>query len=58
MWSSFSFDELKSSLQTHEARINRSLEKQEEKAFQVRGDSFKQKEFFSGRGRGRSGSRG
>ncbi|KAJ0039003.1 hypothetical protein Pint_21994 [Pistacia integerrima] len=32
----FSFDELMGSLQAHESRINRSLEKNEEKAFQVK----------------------
>ncbi len=35
----FSFDELMGSLQAHEARINRSAEKHEEKAFQVKGEA-------------------
>ncbi|GJU61667.1 hypothetical protein Tco_1243502 [Tanacetum coccineum] len=34
----FSFDELMGSLQAHEARINRNTNKEEEKAFQIRGE--------------------
>ena len=34
----FSFDELVGFLQAHDARMNRSFEKIEEKAFQVKGD--------------------
>lgn len=47
----FSFDELMGSLQVHEVRINRGVEKEEEKAFQVQDNSFK-------RGRGRGNYRG
>ncbi|XP_027771422.1 uncharacterized protein LOC114076508 [Solanum pennellii] len=48
----FFFDKLMGSLQSHEARINRSVEKNEEKAFQGRG------EFRGGRGRGYGRGRG
>nr|GEW92989.1 DUF4219 domain-containing protein/UBN2 domain-containing protein [Tanacetum cinerariifolium] len=37
--STFSFDELMGSLQAHESRINRSVIKEEEKAFQTKGDA-------------------
>ncbi|GMP54920.1 hypothetical protein CsSME_00019913 [Camellia sinensis var. sinensis] len=53
----FSFDELMGSLQAHETRINRSLKKNEEKAFQVKDIVTKVVESDSstnkGRGRGR-----
>ena len=50
------FDELMSSLQAHEERLLRSNEKNEEKAFQVKGESQKEKmESSAGRGRGRGG---
>ncbi|KAJ0047654.1 hypothetical protein Pint_15564 [Pistacia integerrima] len=53
----FSFDELMGSLQTHELRINRSLEKNEEKAFQVKEEATKTGEIESStsRGYGRGG---
>lgn len=66
----FSFDELMGSLQAHETRINRSLEKNEEKAFQVKDTVTKAAESdsstsrgcrrggFRGRGRGRGNGRG
>ena len=57
--SNYSFDELMSSLQTHEERLNRKQEKEEEKAFQVKGEVSKEKtEFSHGRGNGRGGYRG
>ncbi|KAK2983132.1 hypothetical protein RJ640_022604 [Escallonia rubra] len=53
----FSFDELVGSLQAHESRINRSLDKNEEKAFQVKETVTRTVEAQSatirGRGRGR-----
>ncbi|KAJ0081944.1 hypothetical protein Patl1_11576 [Pistacia atlantica] len=70
----FSFDELMSSLQAHEERLNRSHDKNEEKAFQVKVESsqkgkaenFSEKKQgrgdnygdFHGRGRGRAKGRG
>lgn len=57
----FSFDELMSSLQAHDARMNRSTENVEEKAFQVKRKTFTQKDKsdnFVARGRGRGGFRG
>ncbi|KAK2985314.1 hypothetical protein RJ640_024310 [Escallonia rubra] len=56
----FSFDELMGSLQAHESRINRSLEKNEEKAFQVKETVIRTAEAQSAtfRGRGRGGFRG
>ena len=57
----FSFDELMSSLQAHEARLNRSLKKNEEKAFQVKEEASSQKDKFkksAGRGCGRGGFHG
>ncbi|CAL5412844.1 unnamed protein product [Camellia sinensis] len=56
----FSFDELMGSLQAHETRINRSLEKNEEKAFQMKDIVTKAAEGDSStsRGRGRGGFRG
>ncbi|XP_073301409.1 uncharacterized protein [Primulina huaijiensis] len=65
----FSFDELMGSLQAHEAKRNRSVEKNEEKAFQasqVKGEIEKKENFaerirgrgsFRGRGRGRGRGR-
>ena len=41
------------SLQAHEVRLNRSLEKSEEKAFQVKGESSTSKEDKKSVGRGR-----
>ncbi|KAJ7961351.1 Retrovirus-related Pol polyprotein from transposon TNT 1-94 [Quillaja saponaria] len=54
----FSFDELMGSLQAHEVRINRSIEKNEEKVFQAKGESSNQNEKLSEQGRGRGGFRG
>ncbi|KAH0779714.1 hypothetical protein KY290_006141 [Solanum tuberosum] len=56
----FSFDELMGSLQAHEARLNRSTEKNEEKAFQVKEEAAKYGENngLANRGRGRRGFRG
>jgi len=56
----FSFDELMGSLQAHEARLNRSTEKNEEKAFQVKEEAAKYGENNgpANRGRGRRGFRG
>ncbi|KAJ0095705.1 hypothetical protein Patl1_15015 [Pistacia atlantica] len=66
----FSFDELMRTLQAHESRINRSLEKNEEKAFQVKEAVTKTEEIesstsrgygsggFYGRGRGHGRVRG
>ncbi|GJW98788.1 retrovirus-related pol polyprotein from transposon TNT 1-94 [Tanacetum coccineum] len=54
--SMFSFDELMGSLQAHEVRINRSFEKEEEKVFQTKGESYSSSE--RGRGRSRGGFRG
>ncbi len=53
----FSFDELMGSLQAHESRINRSLEKNEEQAFQVKESTIKTGETktSASRGRGRGG---
>ncbi|XP_060195162.1 uncharacterized protein LOC132624392 [Lycium barbarum] len=59
--SDYSFDELMSSLQTHEESLLRLHEKNEEKAFQVKGESIHQKdklESFSNRGRDSGGFRG
>ncbi|XP_074585493.1 uncharacterized protein LOC141841246 [Curcuma longa] len=53
----FSFDELMGSLQAHEARRTRSVEKNDEKTFQVKGE-IEKKEDFVGRGCGRGGFRG
>jgi len=63
----FSFDELMGSLQAHEARINRSVEQVDEKAFHIKGEASTQNEVanrldepeqFTQRGRGRGGYRG
>ncbi|XP_069152067.1 uncharacterized protein [Solanum lycopersicum] len=67
----FFFDELIGSLQDHEARINRSVEKNEEKTFQVNDSTTKygdnnrptsrgrgRGEFCGGRGRGYGRGRG
>ena len=54
--SNFSFDELMGSLQAHEAMLNRSTEKHEEKAFQVKREASYSREFDKAaarRGRGR-----
>ncbi|KAJ0105785.1 hypothetical protein Patl1_18157 [Pistacia atlantica] len=48
----FSFDELIGSLQAHELRINRSLEKNEEKAFQVKEEATKTGEIESSTSKG------
>ncbi|GKG31955.1 hypothetical protein Tco_0426905, partial [Tanacetum coccineum] len=49
-----SFDELVGFLQAYEARINRSVIKEEDKAFQIKGDM----DYCYQRGRGRSRGRG
>ncbi|KAI3721795.1 hypothetical protein L2E82_32813 [Cichorium intybus] len=54
--STFSFDELMGSLQAHEARINRSTVNEEEKAFQIKGETEISNQH--GRGRGQGGYRG
>ncbi|KAA8523955.1 hypothetical protein F0562_010614 [Nyssa sinensis] len=53
----FSFDELMGSLQAHETRINQSLEKNKEKAFQVKDIVTKaaKSDSLTSRGRGRGG---
>ena len=51
--SAYTFDELMSSLQAHEARVSRSSEKVEEKPFQVKGETLE----YSGRGHGKGGFR-
>ena len=55
-----SVDELMGSLQAHEARINRSVEMNEEKAFQVKETATKHKDNdrSASRGRERGGFRG
>ncbi|GKC26312.1 integrase [Tanacetum coccineum] len=53
--STYSVDELMGSLQTHEARINRNMAKEDEHAFQVQGEHAR---FSQNRGRGRGGFRG
>ena len=56
----YTFDELMSSLLAHEVRLNKSHEKVEEKAFQVKGESLskeEKKDNSAGRGRGRVGFR-
>ena len=53
--SNYSVDELMGSLQTHEARINRNMAKEDEHAFQVQGEHAR---FSQNRGRGRGGVRG
>ncbi|KAI4297648.1 hypothetical protein L6164_037530 [Bauhinia variegata] len=52
--SKYSFDELMSSLQAHEDRMNQSQEKHEEQAFQVKGESFNMTN-STGRGNGKGG---
>ncbi|XP_058008474.1 uncharacterized protein LOC131182952 [Hevea brasiliensis] len=57
----YSFDELTGSLQSHEARLNRLDEKNEKKAFHVKGEASHQKNEqreASSRGRGRGGFHG
>lgn len=59
--SDYTFDELMGSLLAHEDRLNKSHEKVEEKAFQVKEESSFSKEKstnFSGRGRGRGRGKG
>lgn len=57
--STYSFAELMSSLQSHEERLNRKPGPTEEKAFQVKGDTSKEKSDYSGgRGNSRGGYRG
>ncbi|KAK5833358.1 hypothetical protein PVK06_017183 [Gossypium arboreum] len=51
-FSTYTFDELKSSLIAHEARLNKSHENSEEKAFQVKEESSKCRHDFHGRSRG------
>lgn len=55
--SDYFFDELMSSLQAHEERLNKAQDKGEEKAFQVKKEADKF-ENSGGRGRGRSGFHG
>ncbi|KAL4379304.1 hypothetical protein GQ457_02G028610 [Hibiscus cannabinus] len=50
--STYTFDELMSSLISHEARINRSHENSDEKAFQVKEEFSKGRSDFYGHGRG------
>lgn len=56
----YTFDELKGSLQAHEERTCKGDDKKEEKAFQAKGESSNKEraQQSSGRGRGRGGSRG
>ncbi|CAL9226316.1 unnamed protein product, partial [Arabidopsis halleri] len=65
--STYTFDEMMSSLLSHEDRLMKKIEKSEEKAFQVKGEFSAQNNsgygrgrgsFRGGRGRGRSGGRG
>jgi len=59
--SKFSFDELMGSLQSHESRINKSIERTEEQAFQVKEEHPIQNEKSleqGARGRGRGSFRG
>ncbi|TYK12002.1 UBN2 domain-containing protein [Cucumis melo var. makuwa] len=58
--STFTFIELMGSLQAHESRINRSMERNEEKAFQVKDVVLKYNDSdrVTTRGRGRGGYRG
>ena len=46
--STYSFDELMGSLQSHEAKINRTEEKSEENAFQIKGEGSKEHERAAG----------
>ena len=55
--STFSFDELMGSLQAHEARINRSSEKEEETTFQTKVEFEPSSQHIRGRGRGRGRGR-
>ncbi|GKE23725.1 hypothetical protein Tco_1435237 [Tanacetum coccineum] len=50
--STFSFDELMGSLQSHEARINRSTNRDKEKAFQIKAELESSIQHTRGRGRG------
>ncbi|RVW58632.1 hypothetical protein CK203_116858 [Vitis vinifera] len=59
--STYSFDELMGSLQSHEVRLSRTEEKNEEKAFYTKGETSDQKNGgreATGRGRGRGGAHG
>ena len=56
--STFSFDELMGSLQAHEARINRSSEKEEETTFQTKVEFEPSSQHIRGRGRGSYRGRG
>lgn len=58
--SNLTVDELSGSLHAHEARINRSAEKSEDKVFQVHGEIFNARDGDKthGRGHGRSSFRG
>ena len=56
--STYTFDELMSSLQAHEARVSRSSEKVEEKAFQAKGETSEYSCRGRGRGRGKGQGRG
>ncbi|KAE8650579.1 hypothetical protein Csa_010963 [Cucumis sativus] len=58
--STFTFIELMGSLQAHESRINRSMERNEEKAFQVKDvvPKYNNSDRVMTRGRGRGGYRG
>lgn len=56
--STYSFDELMSSLLAHEARFKKSSVKVEDKAFQAKGESPGKFENSGGRGQGRGGSHG
>ncbi|WKA12164.1 hypothetical protein VitviT2T_029580 [Vitis vinifera] len=59
--STYSFDELMGSLQSHEARLSRTEEKNEEKTFYTKGETSDQKNGgreATGRGRGRGGAHG
>ncbi|GJT69872.1 hypothetical protein Tco_1029158 [Tanacetum coccineum] len=54
----FLFDELMGSLQAHEVQINRSTIREEEKAFQMKGEPESTYQRSRGRGRGSFGGRG
>ncbi|WKA06410.1 hypothetical protein VitviT2T_024309 [Vitis vinifera] len=59
--STYSFDELMGSLQSHEVRLSRTEDKNEEKAFYTKGETSDQKNGgreATGRGRGRGGAHG
>lgn len=54
----FSFDDLMGSLQAHETRMNRSRDKDEEKAFQVKWESSSQSKKSVGSEHGKGGPHG